>query len=171
MKRIHRELIRIAAATMIVVMASFIYSCGKGGSPPSLPPVSDAFITAAVSAGTSAGLNLAIKDAAKRKVIAQYLNTYAGALRTITGNPTPDQLTQQLMAFIPPDVAAQYPELGSFAVPLVVSFYQWAESKYGAASTPTGSPSGTPGTPTLTKVQEILNDVANGIETGSSCCI
>jgi len=118
-----------------------------------LPPVSDAFITASVAAGTSAGLKLAIKDDARRKTIAAYLNNYAGALRTITGNPTPDQLTQQLMAFIPPDVQSQYPELGSFAVPLIVTFYQWAETKYGSNTA---------------QYQKVLNDVATGIEAGSA---
>lgn len=120
------------------------------------PVISDVFITAGVSAGTSAGLRLTITDAAKRRVIAQYLNTYASALRTITGNPTDTQLTQQLMAFIPPAINQQYPELGSFAVPLVVSFYDWAKARYGSDAT--------------TEVR-IFNDIGAGLETGSACCL
>lgn len=126
--------------------------CQKGQP----PPISDALITAAVSAGTSAGLKLAITDVNKQHVIANYLNTYASALRTITGNPTDEQLTQKLLAFIPPDINQQYPELGSFAVPLVVSFYDWAKAKYGNDA--------------ATEVR-ILNDIGAGLETGSACCL
>ena len=133
---------------LLIPALALLVGC-KGGN----LPVSDAFITASISAGTSAGLKLAIKDDAKRIVIAKYLNNYAGALRTITGNPTPDQLSAQLMAFIPSDVQQQYPELSSFAVPLIVSFYQWAQQKYGTNTA---------------QYQQVLNDVATGIETGSA---
>lgn len=132
------------AALSIAVL--FLCGCNSG-------TISDALITASVSAGTSAGLKLAVQDTAKRKVIAQYLNTYASALRTITGNPTDAQLTAQLLAFIPPDIATQYPELGSFAVPLVVSFYHWAQSTYGTNTA---------------QLQKVLNDVASGLEAGSA---
>lgn len=118
--------------------------------------IPDAMITASVAAGTSAGLKLAVKDAAKQKVIANYLNTYAGALRTISGNPTDEQLTAQLMAFVPPNIQSEYPELSSFAVPLIVSFYDWAKSKYGTNTA---------------ELYKVLNDVATGIEQGAACCL
>lgn len=133
---------------LIIPIALALCACQNGTS-----TISDALITASVSAGTSTGLKLTIKDDTKRTVIAKYLNTYAGALRTISGDPTDAQLTAQLMAFIPPDVESQYPELGAFAVPLIVSSYDWAKTKYGTDSA---------------QLRQILNDVATGIEEGSA---
>lgn len=148
-RRSSKQMLRIAIAVLIV---SVVWSCTPGQS----PPISDALITSSVAAGTSAGLKLAVKDAAKQKVIANYLNTYAGALRTISGNPTDEQLTAQLMAFVPPNIQSEYPELSSFAVPLIISFYDWAKSKYGTNTA---------------ELYKVLGDVASGIETGASCCL
>lgn len=149
MNRPAREALRLVIAAVIICGAVAVAPSGCKNP----IPISDTLITTSVSAGTSAGLKLGVKDAAKQKVIAQYLNTYAGALRTITGDPTDDQLTQQLIAFIPPDIQAQYPELQSFAVPMVVSFYHWAKDKYGANSA---------------DLRKVLGDVASGIEIGSA---
>jgi len=120
---------------------------GTGGQ------LSDALITGSVSAGTSAGLKLGVKDTAKQRVVAGYLNTYAGALRTISGNPTDAQLTEHLTKFVPPEIQAQYPEISSFAIPLIISFYHWAQQTYGKDTA---------------QLYKVLNDVATGIETGSS---
>lgn len=149
MNRPAREALRIL---ILIAVFSLAWSCKPGQA----PPVSDALITASVSAATSTGLKLAIKDVNKQHVIANYLNTYAGALRTITGNPTDAQLTAQLMAFVPPDIENQYPEIASFAIPLIVGFYDWAHAKYGNDTA---------------QLYKILNDVATGIETGASCCL
>lgn len=136
---------------LVVLCAFAIVGCSKNA-----PPVSDALITTAVSVGTSSGLKFAIKDVGKQHVVAQYLNNYAGALRTITGNPTDEQLTKQLMAFIPPDVQVQYPEISTVAIPMIVSFYDYYRSKYGANTQ---------------AFYQKLNDVATGIEQGSACCL
>lgn len=143
MNNVQKQLLRFTTAALIVMVA---WSCKPG-------TINDTFITASVSAGTSAGLKLAIKDVTKQKVIAQYLNNYAGALRTITGDPTDDQLTQQLISFIPADIQSEYPELQSFAVPMIVSLYHWAKEKYGANSA---------------DFRKVLADVASGIELGSA---
>jgi len=148
-----KQLARLfVAASIVTASLAVMPGCQNGQS----PPISDALITASVSAATSTGLKLAVKDAAKQHVIANYLNTYAGALRTISGNPTDAQLTQQLMAFVPADIANQYPEIASFAIPLIVSFYDWAHTKYGSDTA---------------QLYKILNDVATGIEEGAACCL
>lgn len=151
-----KQLIRILVALSIFAgCLAIMPSCQNGQA----PPVSDALITASVAAGTSVALKTipALKDHPdKQHVVANYLNTYAGALRTISGNPTDAELTAQLMAFVPPDIQNQYPELASFAVPLIVSFYDWAHAKYGNDTA---------------QLYKILNDIATGIETGASCCL
>lgn len=148
-----RQLLRILVASLIFCFCLAIMPGCQNGQP---PPISDALITASVSAATSTGLKLAVKDEAKQHIIANYLNTYAGALRTISGNPTDAQLTQQLMSFVPPNIESQYPEIASFAIPLIVSFYDWAHTKYGNDTA---------------QLYKILNDIATGIETGASCCL
>ena len=115
------------------------------------PVFNDSTITTAVSVGTATGLRFV--NATKRTAIANYLYTYSGALRTITGNPTPEQLTQQINAFIPADVKTNYPEIVAFAVPLIVTNYEWAYSKWGNNGQ---------------KLYQVLNDIATGIETGAS---
>jgi hypothetical protein len=148
MKQIHSQSLRFLICAVIIAGAFAVAPTGCKNV-----PISDTVITTSVSAGTAAGLKLTVKDPAKQKVIAQYLNTYAGALRTIVGDPTDEQLTTQLVAFIPPNIQTEYPELQSFAVPMVVSFYHWAKEKYGANST---------------DLQRVLGDVASGIEAGSA---
>jgi len=115
--------------------------------------VSDAQITTGVSIGTTAGLRYAIKDAAKRTVVADYINVCASALRTITGAPTPQQLTELLNKAVPDSIRANYPELIAFVAPLVVSSYQIAYDKYGANAE---------------KLYKALNAIAIGLETGAA---
>jgi hypothetical protein len=107
-----------------------------------------------VSVATATGLEAV--NTHNRTRIANYLYTYAGALRTITGTPTPDQLVAILNGFIPADIKAQYPEIVAFAIPIIVQTYEWAYAKYGQNSV---------------KLAQVLNDIATGIETGASAFI
>ena len=113
----------------------------------------DAAIIAAVTVATTTGLKMAVKDEARRTVIANYLDVYSTALRSITGDPTPEQLTAIVNQFIPQNVKDQYPELVTFAVPLIVSTYKQAYDKWGKDKSVT-----------------YLNDIATGIEDGAACC-
>jgi hypothetical protein len=112
----------------------------------------DEGITATVAAATSAGLKYSINDPERRHVVANYVYVYAGALRTVTGNPTPDQLIDLLNSFIPASIRAKYPELG-FAVSIVVTEYQSLYAKY---------------RDNVATLYRYLNDVAAGLELGAS---
>jgi hypothetical protein len=112
----------------------------------------DQGIVATVAAATSAGLKYSVHDPARRHVVANYVYVYAGALRTVTGNPTPDQLIDLINSFIPANVRAQYPEL-AFAVSIVVAEYQSLYNKYHD---------------NVATLYRYLNDVATGLETGAS---
>jgi len=113
----------------------------------------DSAITAGIAVATTTGLKMAVSDPERRTVIADYLGVYATALRTITGNPSPDQLTTLINQFVPQNIKDQYPELMTFAIPLIVSGYKQAYDRWGAQ-----------------KAVLYLNDIATGIETGASCC-
>jgi hypothetical protein len=113
----------------------------------------DTTITAAVSFGTTEGLRLAIKDSAKRTEIANYITTYAGALRSISGTPTPDALLAAITQFIPASIRQQYPELQSIVFPVISSVYGQVYAKFGADHA---------------KIYQVLNDIATGLESGSS---
>jgi hypothetical protein len=142
----HIARILIAASILTASLVVMPIGCTTSG-------VNDALITAAISAGTSAGLRYAVSDPVKRSAIAAYLNTYAAALRTITGNPTPAQLTDIINAQIPQAIRTQYPEITAFATPLVVSGYESFIAKYGTDTT---------------TVYKYFNDAASGIEEGSA---
>jgi hypothetical protein len=111
----------------------------------------DASIIAAVTVATTTGLKMAVQDPARRTVIANYLDVYAVALRSVTGNPTPEQLTELINAFIPQDVKDKYPELVTFGVPLIVQAYKQAYDRWGSSDT-----------------VRYLNDIAQGIEAGAA---
>ena len=113
----------------------------------------DATITAAVSFGTTEGLKYAVKDSAKRTVVANYINNYAGGLRTVTGTPTPQALLAWITSFIPANIRQQYPELEAIVIPVVSSIYGQAYAKFGADHV---------------KIYQILNDIATGLESGSA---
>jgi predicted membrane-bound mannosyltransferase len=110
----------------------------------------DAAITAAVTVATTTGLKMAVQDPSRRTVIADYLEVYSTALRSVTGNPTPEQLTTLINQFIPQNVKDQYPELVTFAIPLIVGAYKQAYDRWGSAQAVT-----------------YLNDIAAGIEAGA----
>lgn len=137
----------------ILVLAIILAGCPNGGQVP------DALITGSVAAGTSVALKTipALKDhLEKQHVVAQYISRYSAMLYTVTGDPTDEELSRLLMAQIPPDIQSQYPEISAFAVPLVVSFWDWAKAKYGVQTA---------------QFRKAVGDVAMGLKTGSACCL
>jgi hypothetical protein len=128
----------------IITAGALLASCTQS-------QINDAAITAGVSVATSTGLKLAVPDAGRRTVIADYLDVYSHALRSVTGDPTPDQLTALINQFIPANVKDQYPELVTFAIPLIVSAYKQAYDKWGKE-----------------KAVTYLGDIAAGIEAGAA---
>lgn len=134
----------VLALALIVPPIAITTSCTQS-------QFNDAAIIAGVTVATTTGLKMAIQDPARRTVIANYLDVYATALRSITGNPTPEQLTALINQFIPQNIKDQYPELVTFAVPLIVSAYKQAYDKWGSA-----------------KAVTYLNDIAAGIEAGAA---
>lgn len=150
----HPHIFRVLVACSILLMCLALMPSCKNA-----PPISDALITASVSAGTSVALKTipALKDHPdKQHVVAQYISQYSAMLYTITGNPTDEELSQLLTSQIPPNIQSQYPEIGAFAVPLIVSFWDWAKAKYGTDTA---------------QFRQVVGDVAAGLKTGSSCCL
>jgi hypothetical protein len=94
----------------------------------------DAAVTTAIATATSACLRYGIQNAALRTKVANYIDVYAGSLRTLTGNPTLEQLTVLLNQAVPANVRADIPELTTFVYPLIISNYQlfaqYASSAY-----------------------------------------
>ena len=131
----------------IFLLPIFLVSCGGTVG----FQLSDAQITIAVQAGTSAAFQYVLKDNAKRTDIAKYVSAIAGVARTATGKETPDELAKALLDAVPVSVQTAIPEIGTMVVPLVVSFYQTAKAKYG-----TDYP----------KLYSTLNAVATGLENG-----
>lgn len=130
----------------IIIAGAILASCTQ-------QQFNDAAIIAGVTVATTTGLKMAVQDPARRTIIADYLDVYSTALRSITGNPTPEQLTTLINQFIPQNVKDQYPELVTFAIPLIVSAYKQAYDKWGKE-----------------KAVTYLNDIATGIEDGAACC-
>jgi len=131
-------------ATSLVIL-SLVTACNFS--------VSNDQITVAVSVGTGATLQYAIKDSAKRTIIANYVQYIATVVRTVTGSPTPAQLTNLIGNSVPASVKANYPELLTLVSPLIVSSYQLAFDKYGADAK---------------KLYPVLNAIAVGLENGSA---
>ncbi len=129
----------------IITAGALLASCGTGG-------INDQLIINGVSVATSTGLSV-IKDATQRHVIANLLQGYAPGLRTITNNPTPAQLAALIDQYTPQNIKDQYPAAVAFATPLVINAVETAIAHYG---TNTAS------------IVKIVNDVATGLETGSS---
>lgn len=127
----------------IITAALLLFGCQSG-------TVNDTLITDGVSVATSTGLSL-IRDQDQRTVIANYLYAYASGLRTITSNPTPDQLAALIDQYTPQSVKDQYPQVVAFATPLIVNAVETAIQKYGSDNA---------------TVIKIVNDVATGLETG-----
>ncbi len=107
-------------------------------------------INGGISSGVAAGL-LLIKSSSERATVANYIDVGAAALRTVTGTPTPQQLSDAIYAAIPANVKAQYPQIIALIVPLVISSYQMAYQQYGQNSA---------------KLYAALNGIAVALETG-----
>jgi hypothetical protein len=131
-------------ATSVVIL-SLVTACNFS--------VSNDQITVAVSVGTGATLQYAIKDQAKRTIIANYVQYIATVVRTVTGSPTPSQLTSLIGNAVPSNVKVNYPELLTLVSPLIVSSYQLAYDKYGADAA---------------KIYPVLGAIALGLENGSA---
>lgn len=128
---------------IILSAAMLLAGCQSGG-------VDDQLIINGVSIATSTGLSL-VKDSGQRTMIANYLYAYAPGLRTITSNPTPEQLAAMIDQYTPANVKEQYPQVVAFATPLIVNAVETAIKKYGSDNA---------------TVIKIVNDVATGLETG-----
>ena len=107
--------------------------------------LADSGITGAVSFGTTEGLQYAIQDTDRRTKIADYICVYAPALRSITGNPTPEELLTQINRFVPASVTDNLPEIKSVVIPLIISFTK----KFGSTG-------------------KVMNDIAAGLEQGAT---
>ena len=101
--------------------------------------------------GITIGMQYAIPNEATRTAVANWADTIAGGLRTVTGAPTSQELTAYLLTFIPADVRTKYPEIGTLVMPYVVSVYEAARQKYGADAA---------------KLYPVLNQIATNIEVG-----
>lgn len=133
-----------------ILIAVALLGCGKNVPQQIInSPLTDTGITLATTVGLAS-----IHDKTRQTAVANLLYTYAGGLRTITGNPTPQQLSDQINVFIPDNIKTQYPEI-SFAVPMVVTAYQALQSKWG-------------GNATSQQVQTDLNRLGTDIENGCS---
>lgn len=139
--------LRKVLITLAIIPTLLLSSCATFSG------FSDASITSAVTVATSAGLRYAVKDAAKRGTIANYIDVAAVALRTVTGSPTPDQLTAVILNALPASVKTNFPEIVAFVVPIIVSNYEIAYAKYGANAA---------------KLYAVLNDIAVGLEAGAA---
>jgi hypothetical protein len=118
--------------------------------------VSDQTIDTGIAIGVSTGLKMAIKDEAKRTMVADYIDVGAQSLRTVVGTPTPDELATLMTQWIPDNIKTEYPEVISFLVPTVISVYQSAYSKYGKDSQ---------------KVRDLLARIATDLENGAALYI
>ncbi len=126
-----------------IFLALLMFGCG----------VSDQVVDTGIALGVSTGLKAAITDPAKRTLIANYIDVGAQSLRTVVGNPTPDELSTLMQKWIPEDIKAQYPEVISFLVPTVITVYQGAINKYGKDSQ---------------KVRDMLGRIATDLDAGAA---
>jgi len=130
----------------VVILCAVMLSCSGSGS------LNDQLIITGTSVAVSTGLSV-IKDASQRHIIANLLQGYAPGLRTITNNPTPEQLAALIDQYTPSDIKAKYPQAVAFATPLIINAVETAIAHYGTSQA------------TIVKV---VNDVATGLETGSA---
>lgn len=114
---------------------------------------SDATIAASVSFGTAEGLRLAIKDSAKRTVIANYITVYATALRSVSGVPTPDNLLATVSQFIPANIRQDYPELQATVFPVITAIYGQYYTQFAGDHA---------------KIYQVITDIASGLESGAA---
>lgn len=96
---------------------------------------------------------LAVVPSANKAAVKNYMFYIATTVRTLSGDATPQQLSDLLLNSLPPDVKAQYPELVSVIIPAVVDVYSTFYNQFQTDHT---------------KLLKILNDIATGIEAAAS---
>jgi hypothetical protein len=115
---------------------------------------SDNTIVSAVTVATSSGLRYGIKDSSRRAVIANYIDVVAAvAVRATSGTPSPGDLSAAITNAIPSSVKSNFPEIVAFVVPVIVSNYEIAYTKFG---------------PNAAKLYAVLSDIATGLEAGAA---
>ncbi len=124
-----------------------ILMVGCGGT------ISDQTIDTGIAIGVNTGLRMAIKDEAKRTMVANYIDVGASSLRTVVGTPTPEELATLMTKWIPDNIKSEYPEVISFLVPTVLTVYQSAYTKYGKDSQ---------------KVRDLIARIATDLENGAA---
>jgi hypothetical protein len=112
-----KNLTKIIGSIIIAVMLA---SCKT------LPWGSLVSTTNVVAVGTSSALRFAIHDPARRTVIANYIDVYAVALRTVSGDPTDEQLLALINQFVPANIRSEYPELVTLVTPVIIAAYRLA---------------------------------------------
>ncbi len=129
-----------------LILFAFVLGCSQ------ISNVNDQLIINGVSVATSTGLSV-IHDANQRHVIANLLQGYAPGLRTITSNPSANDLAVLIDQYTPQNIKEQYPAAVAFATPLVINAVLNAIAHYGTQGA---------------SVAKIVNDVATGLELGSA---
>ena len=112
----------------ILLACVLLAGCKSGFS------VSDSALTAIISTGTNLAFKYVLNDPNKRTTIAKYVSGIAGGARALTGKETPAEAAQILVARIPPDILAQFPEIGTIVIPQVLNYFQSAKEHLGAGS-------------------------------------
>jgi hypothetical protein len=126
-----------------IVPALLLLSCAT---------VSKPTIDAGISLAVTEALKYGIRDSAKRTALANLVDYVASFVRTLTGNPTPDQLSAAITGAIPANIRAQFPEILSLVIPLIVNNYGYLNSHFSAGSA-------------------VLNEIATDLEAGVAAYI
>ncbi len=133
-------------AASVIAVCLLLSSCTSG--------VNDQLIISGVSAAVSTGLTaVKSKNPEQAHMIAMLLQGYAPGLRTITNNPTPEQLAALIDQYTPADIKEKYPAAVAFATPLVINATISALAMFGKDNA---------------TVIKVVNDVATGLELGSA---
>jgi outer membrane PBP1 activator LpoA protein len=104
-----------------------------------------------VAAAAGRGALLLVPQA-KRDEVKNWMMFVATKVRTLNGG-TPQQLNDLLTQSIPANIQSQIPELGSLIIPAIVSTYSGFYSKFSSDHT---------------RLVQILNDIATGVESAAS---
>lgn len=118
-------------------------------------PLSNPLVNTGVTLGTTTVLSQVITDPTTRTDVANYISVIAGALRAVTGTPTPAQLTALINSYVPASIKADVPEILAFVTPLIVAEYESLYAKYA------GSGNGA-------QIAAGLNQIAADLEAGAA---
>ena len=109
-------------------------------------------VDAGISLAITEALKYGIKESANRTAVANLIDYVASFVRTLTGNPTPDQLSAAITSAIPANIRSQFPEILSLVLPVIVNNYGYLQSHF-------------------TSAQSVLNEIATDLEAGASSYI